>query len=411
MKIYVFVTFNIHYMGGGENYLSGKTKYLEDNGWEVKVLFSGNRHKKCAFSSLQKYVGGGFWLLGRNPDEVSTKLVRTVLRRIINYIGAQSNDRVVVESSEDTLHLWGELIAQNLGAKHICLNCNEIFRYPWIDYTKHVDFYKFKYARHELYGIRENSIHDLLLGYEDVPVCEGLCFVAEPPEPVQDVQDARIRRIRRSDYTIAYISRTNKGYFPNVCAGVKLFAKNVYPSAVQFVIVGELRGEKGRVKQMQKDTKNLSVVAMGNMIPIPKSLFKNVDAVIAGAGCANFSSRYGVPVIVANPKTLHANGVLCYDTVDPLWGNPKMESTFDEALNRVLIDKEYLHQKYQAVPTARAEMEYSKQLALFEDGRPLEYFDVLGEDHSTALNTFKGWVETYFPVIKNIKAYFYKRRH
>ena len=42
MKRYIFLTANIHPIGGMQNYVAGKAAYLEKNGWKVTVFFWGD---------------------------------------------------------------------------------------------------------------------------------------------------------------------------------------------------------------------------------------------------------------------------------------------------------------------------------------------------------------------------------
>ena len=53
MKRYIFLTANIHPIGGMQNYVAGKAAYLEKNGWKVTVFFWGDNKGTCAMTSIR----------------------------------------------------------------------------------------------------------------------------------------------------------------------------------------------------------------------------------------------------------------------------------------------------------------------------------------------------------------------
>ena len=71
---------------------------------------------------------------------------------VICLIGYDRNryERVFIESQYDKSSLWGEFFAQRLGAKHICILTNEVFRREGLLYEKYMDFFIFKFKRGEL---------------------------------------------------------------------------------------------------------------------------------------------------------------------------------------------------------------------------------------------------------------------
>ena len=81
MKRYIFLTANIHPIGGMQNYVAGKAAYLEKNGWKVTVFFWGDNKGTCAMTSMNKYLSGGMTELGMPPGEWPRRIREQVLEQ------------------------------------------------------------------------------------------------------------------------------------------------------------------------------------------------------------------------------------------------------------------------------------------------------------------------------------------
>ncbi len=83
MKRYIFLTANIHPIGGMQNYVAGKAAYLEKNGWKVTAFFWGDNKGTCAMTSMNKYLSGGMTELGMPPGEWPRRIREQVLNRMV----------------------------------------------------------------------------------------------------------------------------------------------------------------------------------------------------------------------------------------------------------------------------------------------------------------------------------------
>ena len=50
---------------------------------------------------------------------------------------------IYIESQSEVTALWGELLAEKLRARHVCFNCNELFRGPKKYYEENINFIRF----------------------------------------------------------------------------------------------------------------------------------------------------------------------------------------------------------------------------------------------------------------------------
>ena len=60
---------------------------------------------------------------------------------------------------------------------------------------------------------------------------------------------------------------------------------------------------------------------MGDLVPIPKCIYKKIDCMIAGAICAEISAREGIPTIVADCENYLANGILGYTVNNSMYAS------------------------------------------------------------------------------------------
>lgn len=343
-KHYIIVTANIHPVGGMQAYVAGKVDFLNREGWKVTVLFPGANVGQCAFPQLDDYVGGGVRGMGIQPFKWPFGSHRVLLDELCEIVGdVSSAEEIIVESNDDPTAQWGELLAERLGAQHICLLCNEVFRGPYKTYDKFFDFYEFKLLRGELAGIHKDSLPRLFEGHTDIPEDMNKVFIAAPCDTVQDSGDTEsVYAIPEADWTICHIGRVEKDYVGPAIEGIAEFATEHDDKAINVVFVGDIACRKGQIESRLVPLNNVSIIEMGDLVPIPRCLYERVDVVVASSGCALASAHEGVYTIVADAGNDMANGALGYDTTSFLFHDedtPQMD--YSTALKRVLVDRAY----------------------------------------------------------------------
>ncbi len=342
MKRYIIMTYDIHPLGGCQNYLSGKCPYLENKGYEVYILYSGSKATEFVFKNLAIYSNGNVPGLDFIPAEMPSSLREKMLRVMKSKVTRNDSiyDETIVESHYDKMHLWGELLAESLNAKHICFNCNEIFRGEDKYYEQYLDFYKFKYERNELYGIVEKSMEFLFGGFDGLIKATNKRFRAAHPGSVQDVNYFNDSIVPEADWSICYIGRILKSYVNRILSDVAAFSEEHEDKKINFIIIGDAEPRLGKIHSIFDRLDNVNLTLLGNLVPIPRLLIKKMDVLIAGAGSAFSVVKENVPVIVPDPNTCLSNGLLGYENKSAILLEPgRKHESFKQSLERVLIEK------------------------------------------------------------------------
>lgn len=342
MKRYIIMTYDIHPLGGCQNYLSGKCPYLEERGWEVYVLFAGIKNGKFEFRNLSAYADGNLPELDFIPAELTSHRFEKVIRKMVEIVSKNgcSYTESIIESHFDKMHLWGELLAEQIGAKHMCFNCNELFRGNDKYFEPYLDFYWFKYCRKELYGITTRMMIDLFDGYNGFNTVMEKHFGPASPLPVQEVECPEAECLPVSDWNICYVGRMNKTYVDRILSDVSLFCGKHPQKKINFVLVGDAKSKIEQIHALFSPLTNVSVFPLGNMVPISSRLLAKMSVLIAGSGCAAHSFRVGVPIIIPDPDACLSNGLLGYENGNTLFlDEGRKHETFDMSLQRVLVDQ------------------------------------------------------------------------
>ena len=138
-------------VAGGPIYNCNKIKYLKENGWNVIVfpIDSGRIYIK----PLEQYSDRTFPFIKVSPFFYSQKEREKKIDLLASNVSAANE--IIIETGTDFTALWGELLAERLGAKHIIFFLDE--KNEQVNkYT--APFYRFKYERGELASISMKSL-------------------------------------------------------------------------------------------------------------------------------------------------------------------------------------------------------------------------------------------------------------
>lgn len=342
MKTYIFLTFSLADVGGGQCYLAAKARYLETQGWKTIIISATDRKKRnCPIDYLNKYLPYSVQELRYQIYELHPFLVKRGIDKILKNIGRiNSNDDIIIESHTDRAVLWGEIVAKRLRARHIFIAMYEKYRMPNQNFTNKIEFYKFKMNRGELLcsSLTANRLFDGYQTYKKEDIEEVIIDEA----PVQDVNNIKVDALHRYDYNICYIGRTQKSYVPHIIKGVGEFSGKHRDKQIQFVIVGQSELQRELIDTVKNNNKNLIVTEVGSLHPLPKTLYSKIDVVIAGSGSARCSAEEGAVTIIADTESDKSLGLLGYDTNESVYKTKdSVIISYSEALERVLIRKEH----------------------------------------------------------------------
>lgn len=144
MKKYIILTSGISDMGGAEMFNNNKVDYLMHHGWEVDVFYFG-QVTNIMLTKLRVYSENRIPELGCSFARITKKNRDKIILKICN--NASSYKSIVIESQLALLAQWGEIIAAQIGAKHI-LNCME--EKINSSSTQELAFFEFKLRRYEI---------------------------------------------------------------------------------------------------------------------------------------------------------------------------------------------------------------------------------------------------------------------
>lgn len=406
MKKYIFMTTSTKNAGGIQCYLAAKAKYLESFGWQVFVFCSAPRPKSvlCPIDSLNKYLkDGNIAILGVPPFMVPGFLVRSTINTMVSRLGAVNpNEEHIVESHMDIDSQWGELLASRIGARHYNYMMPENYRGDKY-YEDKIDFYKFKFARKELLGSKD-IFSRLFDGYMTVSEADFPGAVVLDECPIQDVRNEKVDNLKKEDWTICYIGRGNKPYVSQIISDVAKFALIHKNKIIQMIFITDDFGQhEDLLRRSVEKSNNLKFNNLGMMHPIPSSLFKKIDVVIAGSGSARHSCEEGAIVIVADPESKKSLGVLGYETMNSMYrSDDSVLSDYCDALTRVLVDKVYLNMENKWPKKLGVEKCTEQNFWLFSQSeRKKEYYnrDKLLEGKVNIIKILKCYIAYYFPCI------------
>lgn len=375
-------------VGGGQNYADSKVKYLQDNNWRVEV-FSHKIKESGSFQwpNLEQFWDNRCRELCYAPEFWSKRTIDRTIEWMKGIIG-KDNEKIIIESNDGVFAEWGEILAEQLNAKHICFILNE---HPELRGAGAKEFLYFKYLRGELAGIHKSIIPRLFHKYKELGAADSPVLKAAHYITVQDVKDDKIEHLTKQDWNIAYIGR-KKQYVNNVVEGIMKFAFAHSEKHIQFLVLGDVGDINGKIPN------NLHIVQLGFITPIPKKFFEFVDVAIAGAGCASIARAAGVLTLVADAETCMSSGLLGYTTFDTLFGSNVSES-FDVALENVLVKEIWKNMPYEPV------QEYS---VLMVEQCYIEHFDFINNSSKTKeYFDFQHNPQKNIPRLGHLKYYMY----
>ncbi len=334
---YVFLTNSIGGYSGGPNYIRRKLLFLRDNGWTVLVFdCTGFGNIEIQIEELKEFEKNRFKELFFNPYWIRKARREKVIAAILDEIGV--DDEVVIESNTVALSIWGEIIASRVGAKHIVYLLSERLS---ITHSSLYQYYKYKSIRGELFSISPKAYKNLMERFENIcdEDAEQHYWSAAISVPIEDVPCREMDNISKAVFNIGHFGR-EKGYFRYMFEQLSIFAKRHLSESINVIMLG-VSDVPVAWRNLLPDNVNLTLLASRQ--PIPKIFYNHCDVIIATAGCANMSFRYGAKVISMDVYNSVPLGVLGYDTRDRNLrsNNNHYNMSLEETLEKVLVNREY----------------------------------------------------------------------
>lgn len=373
MKTYIFFTGGIEGINGVVIYLDNKIKYLIDVGYRVVIIspnsgtvFVNNLEKYAVNLPFMKYY----------PSSYNKYKLQSYIEEIMNLIGVYRPENTIIESHNYNLSCWGELIAQKMSCRHIHLLVTEN---PKIWTDEFYNFMKFKFRRHELFGMNEKTIPMLMKDRIHIDVSDKYLLKTPCDNTVQDVDSEFLDQIDPSvDYRICSVSRFDKPYVIPMIDQVEDFCREKR-CTVQLFLIGGVYHEENLKKIQERLANNayIKYVFTGFQYPVSLSLLHAMDAAIGCAGSVLTTYRAGIPTIPLDVSDFKPVGIFGLTTNNTHYKEPNQKDmTLTELLTRVLIDKEVVTQEI-SPEYGNLSAEFDVHFQKFvECETKMEYFDV-----------------------------------
>lgn len=317
-------------VGGAEQYLYNKVKYLEKRGYKV-YLFSSLK-REVIIEDFKRFIPNITPALMYNPNTFTQAEQIKTIRHLIDVISNSEQDEYIIESNSIEAALWGEKIAAKLNCKHHIYNLQEEHNYS----TSQIQFLKFKLSRNELAGISKSAV-GLMLQDSDLKSTSNMVFLAPCTNVVKDVASNYINELdENASLTIASIGRLEKPFLSKSLLRLKGYFNSHQDKKYNLLLIGgSYSGVKRNIKGMFKDIKNVKLVITGYLYPIPEKLIEKGDIFISAAGSARISYALKRPTIKMHPFSGKVSGVIGY-SYD--YDNDDTFKETDEDLLRLIDD-------------------------------------------------------------------------
>jgi len=365
MKNYIFLNTTIANIGGAEVYISKKCEHLTNLGYNVIVVsFESGKILIDNLRPFEKYIIPNL----KVPFRRSNKRIRKKILEIFKNMNLTGT--IILESNTYDLNSWGEYIAKEINAYHICYLLPEINRLYKDDYG----FYIFKYRHNCLFGITAHSISDLMADGKDYPNTELRAVGQMVGAVAEKVLDNL--HLKKADYTILSLGRLNKPYIPHMLDNIYYFSQEHKNKSINLLLVGgystKIIDEK--ILEIQSNSDNINIYRLGEFRPIPSQIFQISDVSIAVAGCANICHSQGLPNIVIDARDYKGIGIYKHSTDNTTYRTSEAPIKVSSLLEDVLEKKIYT--KSQPMNLTNSSTDYSKHDALLRIPNKIEYYNL-----------------------------------
>lgn len=337
MKIYIILTNTMGGVSGGSGYANNKSRFIQDKGWNVVVIDSyGLKGLPVVLDNLKPFAKNRFSELFYPPSLFSSPQVKNTINKLCALVD-RSAEQIVVESNTVVLSLWGELFARELKAKHLVFIIGEAKK---IDSLDLFDFYKFKYEHNEIFSIKKEMFELLFSPYMNISDAGNRYWSANCAIPPQEVELSSLDTIEKADFNIVVFGRY-KGFFPFMINELCMFANSQRGKTINLIFFGETALDSFK-KQLAAET-NMNCHYFASQVPVPKSLFRLADVVIAASGCANVSFSQGAKTISMDVFSHRPIGLMGYTTISTVTAsaNDNEDMSLYQLLEELLVKRNF----------------------------------------------------------------------
>lgn len=338
MKKYVFVTWGISGVGGGQFYIRNICRFYNDKGWGVYVIHE--QDGSIIIKGFENIPHSYIREIGTPIGFYSRKKVKDIVNAMSSFISYEDGDEVVVESTSVSQAQWAEAFAQRVGGKHIYYILAEG------DHIYHeglCDFVRFKKSRDELAGIHPNSVSNLFRGYEEVTESKQYWILAHSAEGTESYSVPILEHLQKADYAIGLMGRLEKPFVYPSLTSIFRFCDDHKDLKVNLIVVGDtpFKDVKKRIVDLFSHSSNCNLVLTGFLNPVPQRYVDICDVCIGSAGCVGLTHRAGRVTISIDAQDNMPIGVFGHTTQSTMFRGNEPKIPLEVLLSDILIEKKY----------------------------------------------------------------------
>jgi len=339
---YVLITPNISGIGGAQQYILRKVRFLSQNG--IRVVIVTGKDEDILLKELMKYPRSVIPEITFPLHMVSKKKATLISSHLIGTISKEfsSENGLVFDSATVGCGTWGEHIARRLNSPSFVYDVNGS---PIRDRSL-ASFASFKFSRGELIGCSKYSNQKLFANYPEYYDESKNLFVNVPFDNSEIVDDTNGAVIEKDPNTlrILTVSRIEKRYLAYLIGEVSKVANVIPNKTVELTMV--LNRRQGKefdilMKQSQNIPTNMKVSFLGPIVPLTKSIFVSHDLFVGGGTAALNAASMGVPIIISDACSSRSAGVFGVD-IDYFGYAPIYDKTTANQIKRFLDDPQLL---------------------------------------------------------------------
>ncbi|MBQ5590615.1 MAG: hypothetical protein IIU65_02940 [Clostridia bacterium] len=372
-KKYVFLTYVIINLGGGQIYCSNKFNYLKNQGYETYIFSTYDG--RVVVKNIERFLPLVIEKLDFYPTVFDKKTVEKVLDKICEKIDYTEDDEIIIESHTEYLAVWGELLAKRLNAKHIIYLLGEHFDGLSNYVFKFLDF---KYNRKELANINKVAMQRMFAPYKNLSEEDCFFLYARLGVPVEEIEISKeyIEKCKNKK-VIGVIGRGDKNYvFESVKIACEFAEKHTDEKFVLLVVGSIVPGISEQIENYAKDYQNVDLMLTGDQFPIPKKLLHLMNAAFAAAGCVAPPYYEEIPTIVMNVYNNKPIGVMGYDTLVTVSKEQNSKNNGDYYLEEIIYGNFLEENKYTAPEPIDFNAAYEKHFDFIKNScDKKEYYD------------------------------------
>lgn len=325
-------------VGGGQFYAFRRYKYLKMMGKDPFFVI-GENNNKLSFDEKQIPVYYDSEILKYSFD-VSRK------QRNISYVKftefTQNQEVLVIESTDPMAATWGEIFAKKWNSKHILYSLVEPPLHKGLQNRLLLNLIKFKQNQGNLIGLSSKSLFKML-GKELSEKDNSYVNISYDTNELSYSAKLKIcENLDKDAFVIGTVSRLEKEYVESLIEDSIFTAKKSKNQKIVLLIIGDSIdiNQKDRLIKKYKDfeviPKNLNVIFLGYIFPLPASYFGCID-IFVGMGTAAVSSiSQSCATIVVDPYLNLSSGVFGLDTNNFAYSENGKQYTIGQSLEYLL---------------------------------------------------------------------------